>query len=164
MSKSNIFISSKEAKYIRRFDYYPYLWYRYHKLFLGSLIFRGRKLWAFNFFCNLKFEFKKREAVDPFWIFLIGLMKITPEVLLIPRKIGGKIQGVPLPISERKQYTFSVKWVIKLIRDKHKLITLNNIAETIIQAIYDKGDSYEKKRSIYFTSNINRHLIRYYRR
>jgi hypothetical protein len=36
-------------------------------------------------------------------------MKITPEVLLIPRKIGGKIQGVPLPISERKQYTFSVK-------------------------------------------------------
>jgi len=57
----------------------------------------------------LKSELKKRELVDPFWIFLIGLMKITPEVLLIPRKIGGKIQGVPLPISERKQYTFAVK-------------------------------------------------------
>jgi len=36
-------------------------------------------------------------------------MKITPEVILIPRKIGGVLQGVPLPIKERKQYTFATK-------------------------------------------------------
>jgi len=36
-------------------------------------------------------------------------MKITPEVLLVSRKIGGKNQGIPLPISERKQYILAVK-------------------------------------------------------
>lgn len=35
-------------------------------------------------------------------------MKITPEVLLFPKKLGGVTQGVPLPIGERKQYTFAV--------------------------------------------------------
>lgn len=43
-----------------------------------------------------------------FWVFLIALMKITPEVLLFPKKRGGGVQLVPLPISERKQYTFGV--------------------------------------------------------
>jgi len=36
-------------------------------------------------------------------------MKITPEVLLFPKRLGGAIQGVPLAIGERKQYTFAVK-------------------------------------------------------
>jgi hypothetical protein len=35
-------------------------------------------------------------------------MKITPEVLLFPKKRGGGVQLVPLPISERKQFTFGV--------------------------------------------------------
>jgi len=47
------------------------------------------------------------------------------------------------------------------MRDKYKRVTLNNLAETIIQAIYEKGDSYEKKISVYQTSLSNRHLVRF---
>jgi len=145
MVKQSIFIYDKNSKYLRRFDYYSYLYFRYQKLFFGSLIFRGRKLWAFKFFLDLKFELKQCEGVEPFWVFLIAMMKITPELLLFPKKLGGIIHWVPLPIGERKQYTFAVKWVIKLLRDKYKSITLKNITETLIQAIYNKGDSFEKK-------------------
>jgi ribosomal protein S7 len=106
---NNFFIFSKNQKYNVKFDYYSYFWYRYHRIFFRSLIFRGRKLWAFRFFINLKYELKKRELIDPFWVFLISLMKITPDLLLFPLKLGGVLQGVPLPISERKQYTFSIK-------------------------------------------------------
>lgn len=35
-------------------------------------------------------------------------MKITPDLLLFPLKLGGVLQGVPLPITERKQFTFAV--------------------------------------------------------
>lgn len=35
-------------------------------------------------------------------------MKITPDLLLFPLKLGGVSQGVPLPITERKQFTFAV--------------------------------------------------------
>lgn len=35
-------------------------------------------------------------------------MKITPDLMLFPLKLGGVLQGVPLPITERKQYTFAV--------------------------------------------------------
>ena len=55
-----------KSKLNKQFDFYSYLAYRYHKLFFKSLIFRGRKLWAFKFFVQLKLELKKREIMDPF--------------------------------------------------------------------------------------------------
>jgi ribosomal protein S7 len=36
------------------------------------------------------------------------MMKITPTVLLVPLKLSGTVHGVPVAISERKQYTFAV--------------------------------------------------------
>lgn len=60
----------------------------YHNLFYRSLIFKGKKLWAFNFLCNLKYELKIKENIEPFWIFLVALIKISPEVLLFPKKRG----------------------------------------------------------------------------
>jgi len=103
------------------------------------------------------------ENVEPFWIFIIALMKITPEVLLFPKKRGGGIQLVPLPINESKQYTFGVKWVIKLLRDKNRIVTLSSLTDTLIQAIYNKGISIEKKESVYSISDTNRHLARFFR-
>lgn len=120
-------------------------------------------MWAFNFFVNLKYELKIRENVDPFWIFLISLMKITPEVLLFPIKRGGGVQLVPLPINERKQYTFAVKWVIKLLRDKNRIININSLVDVLIMAVYDKGLSIEKKDSVNAIANLNRHMVRFFK-
>lgn len=106
--KQNIFIFDKLATYSVKYDYFTYLWYRSTRLFFQSLIFKGHKLWAFKFFLNLKSELKQREMIEPFWLFLIGFMKIMPDILLFPRKLGGRIQGIPLPINERKQYTFTI--------------------------------------------------------
>lgn len=73
-----------------------------------SLICRGMKLKAFNFMIKLKYYLKLKEHVDPYWIILIALMKISPDVLVYPLKLGGAVQKVPLFICARKQYTFSV--------------------------------------------------------
>jgi len=158
--KNNIFIFDKMATYSAKYDYVIYLWYRSSRLFFQSLIFKGNKLWAFNFFLNFKYELKCRECIEPFWLFLIGFMKIMPDILLFPRKLGGRIQGIPLPISERKQYTFTIKWLIKYIRDKQK-ITVSNLADLLISAIYEQGAAFEQKLSVYKNSTDNRHLLKF---
>lgn len=160
---ANIFNLKKNDKYTVKYDYYSYIWFRYHRLFFGSMIFRGRKLWAFNFFNKLKHELKRREKVDPFWVFLVGIMKITPDLMLFPLKLGGVVEGVPLYISERKQYTFGVKWVIKLLRDKYRRFSLKTVSDILIEAIYDKGLGIEKKISVYESGSKNRHLIKYFK-
>jgi hypothetical protein len=40
------------------------------------------------------------------------MLKITPDVLLFPRKLSGVVEQVALPIGIKKQITFSTKWII----------------------------------------------------
>jgi hypothetical protein len=58
---------------------------------------------------NLKYKLKLREEFDPNLIFFFAMVKITPNVLLFPYKLGGKLQGVPLPISLNKKLTYATK-------------------------------------------------------
>jgi len=158
--KRNIFIFDKRITYSPKYDHLPYFWYRTSRLLCQSLIFNGKKLGAFKLFFNLKNELKERELIDPFWLFIIGFMKIMPDIWLFPRKLGGRIQSIPLPIHEWKQYTFTIKWLIRPIRDTQSL-SIAALADSLISAIYEQGLAFEEKLSVYQISTDNRHLLRF---
>jgi len=149
---------NEKKKFILNF--FTYLFYRYHRIFFGSLIWRGRKLWAFKFFLEIKNQLKLKENVEPNYLFFLSLIKISPNVLVFPYRIGGKFQGVPLPISWYKKLIFGTKWVIKLLKDKYKKIDLNNLTEVLILAIYNKGLSIKKKRTYSYLGYSNKSLMR----
>jgi ribosomal protein S7 len=133
--------------------------YRFTKIFFGSLVFRGRKLWAYNFLLNLKFILKKKTNIAPNFIFLLSLLKICPLLMLAPFYVGGKKEGVPIPIRLNKQLTFTTKWIIKLLRDKNKRLKLKDVANVLILSHINKGESYKKKIKSYNMSIYNRYLI-----
>lgn len=91
------------------------------------------------------------------------MLKITPDFILLPLKLGGSVQFVPLPINERKQYTFAIKFVIKLIRDKYRKLSIKLVCDALLFAVYNKGISIEKKLSLYNIALSNRHLLRFFR-
>lgn len=135
--------------------------FRYHRLFFGSLIKRGRKDWALKFLIETKFQLKKRLHIDPNFILHASLLKITPHMFLIPKKMGSSVYGVPVSISFRKQLTFSVKWVVKLLRDKFRRLIVNHVADCLVGSLFNKGLSFERKSLLYKTADENRHLLRY---
>jgi len=86
-----------------------YILYKYHTHFFHSLINRGNKIWAFNFFIKIKFTLKQNEQIDPLLIFFLAISNITPEVLLFPFKSSGLVNEVAMPITIRKQIIFATK-------------------------------------------------------
>jgi len=153
----------KLIKRKRNYNFFNYLFYRYHRIFFGSLIFKGRKLWAFNIFFRLKYNIKIKEGVEPNLLFFYSMLNISPTVLLFPLKIGGKVQGVPLSISISKKLIFATKWVIKLLKDKYKRVGLNDLIDIIISACYNKGLAIKKKSQFKSISSPNRFLIKYFK-
>lgn len=153
----------KEIKRTNSTNFFDYYFFRYHRLFFGSLIFKGRKLWAFKFFNDLKYELKRKEKMESNLVFFFSMVKITPNILLFPYKIGGKVEGVPMAISWDKRLTFATKWVVKALRDKHKRLRLADVSEALSLAIYRKG--YSIRKHLYFNSlgTRNRYLIRYFK-
>jgi ribosomal protein S7 len=85
------------------------MWFSYHNIFFGALIFRGKKAHAFNMFLRIKEQLKLRERFDPSLVFYVAMLKITPNVVLFPVKRSGVMEAAPFPIGSRKQVTFAVK-------------------------------------------------------
>lgn len=67
--------------------------------------------------------------------------------------MGSSVYGVPVSISFRKQMTFSVKWVIKLLRDKFRRLTVNHVADCLVGSLFNKGLSFERKSLLYKTAD-----------
>lgn len=72
-----------------RYNYYYYLFFSYNVLFFRSLIFSGKKLRAFNLFLDLKYSLKQEESFDPFFVFLVSMMRLSPEFTLSALKLSG---------------------------------------------------------------------------
>lgn len=153
----------KHYKVKKRKNYYqllPFLFYKYQRLFFGSLIWRGRKIWAYNFLLRLKYKLKLKNNIEFHIIFIFSLLKITPHILLSYLKIGGSKQGVPLAISWKKKMTYAIKWIRMSLRNKYKRIKLKDMVEEISSSIYDKGLGCRKRKRTYIEGFSNRFLLK----
>jgi ribosomal protein S7 len=155
---------ARKLVYSRLYDKYEYLSFRYNQLFLRSLIRHGCKLRACRYYSELRYRLKCFDGRNPDRVLLHALIEITPCLVLMPIRLGGIVQGVPFSIKENKCYTYAVKWVIKLLRDKYRRLDITLLTETLVGAIQGTGASMEKKREVYLTAMKNRHLLRFFRR
>lgn len=141
-------------------DHFLQLWFNYHFLFFKSLISRGLKLRAFNFFLAIKKGLKNSEKFDPSFLFLIAMLKITPLLILKSVKIGGAVYSVPFPIHYWKKVSYGCRWVIKLLKDNQRVFSIDTIVESLVSSFYDDGVSINKKKDVYNHAELNRHLIK----
>jgi small subunit ribosomal protein S7 len=141
-------------------DFYYHRWFCYHSVFFGSLIFCGKKLRAFNFFLQLKFSLKLNSDLDPYLIFLIAMLKITPKVILKSKWIGGKPKGIPFPLDEKKQVMFANKWVIKLIKDREGAVSILSLSDLLLWTLEGRGESIRKKEAVHKLAIENRYLLK----
>jgi len=141
-------------------DFLPYLFYKYQRVFFESMIWRGRKLWAYNFMLKLRYELKLRESIEFHIIFILAMLNITPHIILSYLKIGGAKQGVPLAISWKKKITYAVKWVRMALTNKYKKIRIKFLLEEILLSIHNKGLGCKKKKRTYIEGYSNRFLLK----
>jgi len=102
---------------------------------------------------------KLKEKNDPYKIFLVALMMVTPNVYLLPIKLGGRSVGVPMPISEKKKITLGVKFVIKLLKERSVSLSVKLLVDLLISSVYGQGPAVERKIALYKAGNQNRHLL-----
>jgi ribosomal protein S7 len=148
----------KRQRYKKALGYNVYLqlWFNFHHLFFGSLIFRGKKISAFNKIINLKLALKIREDFDPFFIFLVSMMRMQPQIVLVPMRRSGVISEVPFPITPQKQLTLAVRWLIKALKNSSQKFEINNISNIMVSSIYKKGPVLQRRFEVHKRALFNK--------
>jgi hypothetical protein len=51
-------------------------------------------------------------------------------------------------------------WVIKLLKETYRVLHVETAVKALLSSLFGFGISYEKKKSVYFTAIVNRHLLK----
>ena len=68
-----------------------------------------------------------------------------------------------MPITTRKQIIFATKWVIKLIKDRYRIISVEDVSNILLDAIQNIGVAVDKKEKMHKEATKNSFLIKYFK-
>ena len=69
-----------------------------------------------------------------------------------------------MPITMRKQIIFATKWVIKLLKDKYRIISITTISDLLSDAIYIEGPAIDQRKKVEAEATRNRYLTKYFKK
>ncbi len=137
--------------------------FNFHRLLFGTLIFRGRKLAAFNMMIDIRHKVRQSKHPKfkgPVGFLFISFMWMRPLILLVSIRKRGVVSEVPFPITPRKQLSLTMRWLITSVKSGNKSLKTDSIAKMLISSIVGEGAVVNKKSEVHKLSFSNRDLIR----
>jgi len=127
--------------------------------FVNDLMYDGKKSIAYQIFYDamdvVSAKMKDNE-LSPVDVFKKALEKITPQVEVKSRRVGGANFQVPMEIRPERKISISVKNLILYARKRSGRSMADKLAAEIVAAYNEEGGAYKKKEDVHRMAEANR--------
>ncbi len=93
---------------------------------------------------------------DPMVVFDNALKNITPTVEVKSKRVGGANYQVPMPVRGDRRYALAYRWLLDAARSKKGKPMAEKLAEEIMMAAKNEGDSVKKRADVQRMADANR--------
>ena len=127
--------------------------------FVNHLMFDGKKNVSYEiFYKSLESvgEKMKDNELSPLEIWKAALDKITPQVEVKSRRIGGATFQVPTEIRSERKESVSMKNLIGYARKRGGKTMADKLAAEIMDAFNEQGGAYKRKEDMHRMAEANR--------
>lgn len=127
--------------------------------FVNHLMYDGKKSISYEIFYNAlnivgeKMKDQEKSALE---IWKAALDKITPQVEVKSRRIGGATFQVPTEIRPDRKESISMKNLILFARKRGGKSMADKLAAEIIDAFNEQGGAYKRKEDMHRMAEANR--------
>ena len=127
--------------------------------FVNHMMYDGKKSISFDIFYKSldilkdKMKDEEKEALD---IWKEALDKITPQVEVKSRRIGGATFQVPTEIRPDRKESISMKNMINFARKRSGKSMAEKLAAEIMDAYHQQGGAYKRKEDLHRMAEANR--------
>ena len=127
--------------------------------FVNHMMYDGKKSISFDIFYKSldilkdKMKDEEKEALD---IWKEALDKITPQVEVKSRRIGGATFQVPTEIRPDRKESISMKNMINFARKRSGKSMAEKLAAEIMDAYHEQGGGYKRKEDLHRMAEANR--------
>ena len=127
--------------------------------FVNHLMFDGKKSISYDIFYNsleIVGEKMKSEEKPALQIWKEALDKITPQVEVKSRRIGGATFQVPTEIRPDRKASVSMKNMIQFARKRGGKTMADKLAAEIMDAYNEQGGAFKRKEDMHRMAEANR--------
>ena len=127
--------------------------------FVNHLMYDGKKNISYEIFynaLNLVGEKMKDNEKSPLEIWKAALDKITPQVEVKSRRIGGATFQVPTEIRPDRKESISMKNMIAFARKRGGKTMADKLAAEIMDAFNEQGGAFKRKEDMHRMAEANR--------
>ena len=127
--------------------------------FVNNLMYDGKKSIAYSIFYNslaLVEKKMKDEEKSSLEIWKEALQKVTPQVEVKSRRIGGATFQVPTEIRPSRKESVSMKNLIQYARKRGGKTMADKLAAEIMDAYNEQGGAFKRKEDMHRMAEANR--------
>lgn len=106
---------------------------------------------------------RERIKKDPIEVFHRAIENVKPKMELRPMRVGGATYQVPIPVSEKRQESLAMRWILQVARSKKGKSMQERLAEELILSSKNEGVAVKKKQDTHRMAEANKafaHLAR----
>jgi len=149
-----------KKKYMSQFSFSDPLQDKFVKCIMKN----GKRTVAERIFKDTLNEMHRRGQEDPLKTFEIALRNATPAMEVKAKRIGGAVYQIPMEVTEKRQQSLCIRWVLEGARKKKGQPMFKRLAAELMDASNETGFAFSRKEDVHRMAQANKafaHLARY---
>lgn len=124
--------------------------------FINQIMTNGKKTVAQKIVYGSFDIIKEQTKKDPLEVFKLAIQNVSPVLEVKPKRVGGATYQVPMEVKGNRKLSLAMKWIITSSKNKKGKAMKFKLAEELIDASENKGNSVKKKENIHKMAEANR--------
>jgi len=98
----------------------------------------------------------KKAGVEPPMVLHKALEAVKPLVEVKSRRVGGATYQVPVEVSERRQQSLAVRWLVEFARKRSEHTMAERLGYEMADAIAERGGAFKKREDTHRMAEANK--------
>ena len=129
--------------------------------FINKLMWDGKKELARKLIYSAFEEISKKASQDALSVFKKALENCKPSLEVRSRRVGGATYQVPVDVRPVRRTTLAMRWLILHSRSRKEKTMSSRLAEELLDAYNNKGQSIKKREDVHRMAEANRAFSHY---
>ena len=130
-------------------------------MFINRMMYGGKKSTAQRIMYDSFDIIEKRSKQDPLDVFDRAVTRVTPQVEVKPRRVGGATYQVPMEVPVHRQTSLAIRWLLAAARSRGGRSMAEKLAAEIMDAASGQGSAVKKKDDTHRMAEANRAFAHY---
>ena len=128
---------------------------------INKIMLDGKRGTAQSILYNAFDIIEEKTGQQPMEVFEKALGNVMPLLELKVRRVGGANYQVPVEVSQERRLTLGLRWIVNYARKQHKKSMELRLANEIIDASNNTGNSVKKKEDTHKMAEANKAFAHY---